>query len=139
LVDTIWGMGFEGQGVLNTEVFEGSLDVYGGGDYLKALHPQGPGYHQTLAMQVTHLWLNDHDYQLDDLAKITAPTLVLLGDRDEPIPVEQAFHMYNHISAAELAVVPATGHDLPYTKTELFTRILLAFFDQHVDTVADQS
>jgi len=90
-------------------------------------------------MQVTHLWLNDHDYQLDDLAKITAPTLVLLGDRDEPIPVEQAFHMYNHISAAELAVVPATGHDLPYTKTELFTRILLAFFDQHVDTVAGQS
>ena len=57
----------------------------------------------------------------------------------EPIPVEQAFHMYNHISAAELAVVPATGHDLPYTKTELFTRILLAFFDQHVDTVAGQS
>jgi len=139
LVDTIWDMGFEGQGVLNTEVFEGSLDVYGGGDYLKALHPQGPGYHRTLAEQVTHLWLNDHDYQLDDLAKITAPTLVLLGDRDEPIPVEQAFHMYQHISGAELAVVPATGHSLPYSETGIFTRILLAFFERHVDAVADQS
>jgi pimeloyl-ACP methyl ester carboxylesterase len=133
LVETIWDMGFEGQGVLNTEVFENSLGVYGGADYLKSLHPQGSGYHQTLAMQVTHLWLNDHDYQPQDLARITAPALVLLGDRDEPIPVEQALHMYNHIPAAELAVVPATGHDLPYTKTELFTRILLAFFERHVE------
>jgi pimeloyl-ACP methyl ester carboxylesterase len=136
LVETIWDMGFEGQGVLNIEVFEGSLDVYGGGDYLKGLHPQGPEYHQTLALQVTHLWLNDQDYQPHDLAKITAPTLVLLGDRDEPIPVEQALHMYNHISQAELAVVPATGHDLPYTKTDIFARILLAFFERHVDSAS---
>ena len=50
LGETIWDMGFEGQGVLNTEVFERSLDVYGGGDYPKALDPQGAGYHQTRAM-----------------------------------------------------------------------------------------
>jgi pimeloyl-ACP methyl ester carboxylesterase len=138
LVDVIRTMGFEGPGVLNREVFESSLDVYGGAEFLKSLHPQGAGYHETLALQVTHLWLNDHDYQPHDLAKITLPTLVLLGDRDEPIPVEQALHIYRNVPDAELAVVPGIGHNLPYARTETFTEIVLDFLMRHT-TAADQS
>ena len=138
LVETIKGMGFEGPGQLNLERFEASLEVFGGEAYFKGLHHHGPDYHRTLALQVTHLWLNNHDYQPTDLAKVTVPTLVLLGDRDEPIPVEQALHMYKHIDRAELAVVPGTGHSLPYAKTETFVRIMIDFLNRHSEPASQQ-
>ncbi|HUS13619.1 MAG TPA: alpha/beta hydrolase [Chloroflexia bacterium] len=80
--------------------------------YMQAEHTQAddPAYWKTLMTQISGLWWNVHDYGLADLQRITTPTLILLGDRDEGVEVEQAVEMYRGIPNAELAILPNASH-----------------------------
>lgn len=63
---------------------------------------------------------------LDELARVTAPVLVLLGDDDVPT-IEHAAAMQRAFACAQLAVVPGTSHALPMEKPELTNRLILDF------------
>lgn len=63
-----------------------------------------------LLTQITPLWLTQLSTTLDDLRKITAPTMLLVGDRDEGVPVEQAVEMYRAIPNSALTVIPNADH-----------------------------
>jgi pimeloyl-ACP methyl ester carboxylesterase len=52
----------------------------------------------------------DMTFGADRLAAITAPTLVVAGDRDPLYPVELAVELYRSIPVASLWVVPNGGH-----------------------------
>ena len=78
--------------------------------------------------EISRLWWNVQDYRVEDLQKITAPTLILQGDRDEGVDVEQALEMYRYIPNAELAVLPNASHgDLG----EISNRIVIDFLKRH--------
>jgi len=47
------------------------------------------------------------------LPQITAPTLILHGDRDVLIPVENAYLLAKRIPGARLHIVPGAGHGYP--------------------------
>lgn len=51
-----------------------------------------------------------------DLASISAPTLVILGDADDTIPFEGARHLPEHIPGAELKVIKDGGHSSTYLR-----------------------
>jgi pimeloyl-ACP methyl ester carboxylesterase len=67
-------------------------------------------------------------YTYADLAKITVPTLILVGDRDDFCTVEQAVTAYRQLSDGELAILPGHGHYIPpaaiQTTVEFFARRL---------------
>jgi pimeloyl-ACP methyl ester carboxylesterase len=46
----------------------------------------GPDYWRQLLQEMWPMWMTPHDYAEADFRRITVPTLVLLGDRDETIP-----------------------------------------------------
>ena len=74
------------------------------------------------------MWTTPFDYAPEALARVTAPTFVLLGDRDEVLPVEEAAELYSRLPAAELAVVPGADHgDFFFAKVELFQAAMLDF------------
>jgi len=52
-------------------------------------------------------------YTSSDLAQITAPTLILTGDRDEFCTVEAAVTAYRQLPDGELAILPGHGHYIP--------------------------
>ena len=56
------------------------------------------------------MWTTPFDYGRDELARITAPAMVLVGDRDEVLPVEEATELYRRLPAGELAVVADADH-----------------------------
>jgi pimeloyl-ACP methyl ester carboxylesterase len=62
---------------------------------------------------------------LDTLADITAPTLVLQGDRDE-VTVEHSVAVVAALPGARLAVLPGT-HTLPVEHPELVNPLILSF------------
>jgi pimeloyl-ACP methyl ester carboxylesterase len=71
---------------------------------------QGDGHWRTV-MQLTYDRISrPHGYTAADLAPLTAPTLVLVGDRDPFCPVEDGARLYRTLPAGELAVLPAAGH-----------------------------
>jgi pimeloyl-ACP methyl ester carboxylesterase len=51
-------------------------------------------------------------YTFDDFRNITAPTLILTGDRDHFCSVEDAAIAYRNLTAGELAILPNTGHEI---------------------------
>jgi pimeloyl-ACP methyl ester carboxylesterase len=70
----------------------------------------GPDNWKTLLKQVKPMWNALLNYTPDDFARVVAPTLVLVGDRDEFVPVEDAVQMYRLLPNAEFAAVPAADH-----------------------------
>ena len=73
---------------------------------------------------------DDPNFGAADLARITAPTLVVHGDRDEFFPVELAVEMYRGIPTAELWVVPRGDHVPIYDPLVPFAEVALRFLAQ---------
>ena len=66
-------------------------------------------------------------YQLEkQLEQIDIPTLVLIGDEDEPC-VEPSVFMKRHIPRSGLAVFPQAGHTINLEEPDLFNRTILDF------------
>jgi pimeloyl-ACP methyl ester carboxylesterase len=64
-----------------------------------------------------------------DLNRITAPTLVVWGERDVLVPRRLAESWRDAIPNARLAVVPRAGHVPMYERPQLFVDALLEFLE----------
>ncbi len=64
-------------------------------------------WEQCRALKDSH---DDMNFTPGELARITASTLIVYGDRDPLYPVEMAVEMYRAIPHAALWVVPGGGH-----------------------------
>ncbi|MDF1504380.1 alpha/beta hydrolase [Roseisolibacter sp. H3M3-2] len=73
---------------------------------------------------------DDPNFSDADLARITAPTLVVHGDRDEFFPVELALGLYRGIPKAQLWVVPNGDHVPIYGPTTPFADVALRFLQR---------
>jgi pimeloyl-ACP methyl ester carboxylesterase len=98
----------------------------------------GPGNWQTLLQQIKPMWNAHLNYTPDDFAKVVAPTLVFVGDRDGFVPVEDAVQMYRLLPDAEIAVIPASGHeDLIFAPANVAVArpLILDFLLRHSNSV----
>jgi pimeloyl-ACP methyl ester carboxylesterase len=48
-----------------------------------------------------------------ELAGIKAPTLILVGEQDDPTPPARARRIHEGIAGSRLVVIPNGGHTLP--------------------------
>lgn len=97
----------------------------------------GPERWKTLLKQIKPMWNARLNYTSEDFAKVTAPTLVLLGDRDGFVPVEEGVRMYRLLPNAELAVVPAADHMhfiFSPAKIAVVQPIILDFLQRHTNS-----
>jgi pimeloyl-ACP methyl ester carboxylesterase len=74
---------------------------------------QGEGHWRTYLRLSWDRCTEPPGYTYDDLAKITVPTLILAGDRDDFCTVEQAVTAYRQLPDGELAILPGHGHYIP--------------------------
>jgi pimeloyl-ACP methyl ester carboxylesterase len=72
------------------------------------------------------LWREQPTLTVDDVAKVTVPTLVLAGD-DEAIRLEHTAAMYEALPEAQLGIVPGTSHVLTLEKPDLVNRLIVEF------------
>jgi pimeloyl-ACP methyl ester carboxylesterase len=64
-----------------------------------------------------------------DLAAITVPTLVLVGDEDVITPPAEAQAMADAIKNASLAVIPDAGHLAPYEEPAAANAVIFRFLE----------
>jgi pimeloyl-ACP methyl ester carboxylesterase len=74
--------------------------------------------------------ISDPAFTPPQLAAVSAPTLIVYGDRDEFFPVELALELYRSIPRSYLKVEPNAGHEPIYDPKAVagFSRLLLDFF-----------
>jgi len=66
---------------------------------------------------------------MDTLAKITCPTLILVGDQDGVTPPPESHLMAERIKGAKLETIPQAGHLSPLEQPRVFNRALRQFLE----------
>ncbi len=95
-------------------------------DAYDRLSPDGPDHFPVVFERLVAEWRVEPRHELAELARIAAPTLLLLGDRDN-VTVEHAAAMRRAMPDARLAVLPDADHFLLFSQPDLATRLLLDF------------
>ena len=90
------------------------------------ISPDGPAHFPVVLEKTKRLWLNEPNITKEDLAKISAPTMVMAGDRDA-IPIEHTLELFRSIEGAELCIIPGTTHLLMSQKPDMVNRAILDF------------
>lgn len=65
--------------------------------------------------------------QAEDFAKIKAPVLLLLGDRDKMVTLAETVVVYQQISVAQLGVLPDTSHPIEAVDVESLQLFITKF------------
>jgi pimeloyl-ACP methyl ester carboxylesterase len=96
-------------------------------DKVRADHDgaQGDGYWRTFVDLTFQRWTRSPGYTFDDLRAVTAPMLVLTGDRDLFCSVEDAVTTFRKLRHAELAVIPNHDHHIGTPKVDASIDFLL--------------
>ena len=89
------------------------------------------GHHrsaQGLAHAARGMLAQEGSAVIDGLGAIRVPTLIIVGDRDEPFlaPCE---YMAKKIPGARLEVIPGAGHSSNLDQPEIFNRVLRSFLE----------
>lgn len=84
-----------------------------------------PERFDTVLEKMQRCWF-DYEIPEADLARITAPTLVLVGD-DDIVRFEHTLDLYETIPDSQLAVIPGASHLVPIEKAELVNQLVLDF------------
>jgi pimeloyl-ACP methyl ester carboxylesterase len=130
-IQVLKSMGMESPGNVNIEKLKQEMPQLVG--FWQSLHSptHSSNYWETLLAQISTMWFTPLNYSAQDFQKIKVPSLILIGDRDPFVPVEEAVEMYRLIAGAELAILPRSDHSLPITRVELFKTIILDFLLRH--------
>jgi pimeloyl-ACP methyl ester carboxylesterase len=129
-------LGFEKSGVVKIEEIQRNHPNLT--TLLKTEHVRADDYEywKTLRKQYSFLWWTPRNYTANDFHKITEPTLILVGDRDELIELEQAIEMYRLIPNSELVILPNSKHSSPNVK--LLQSTVTDFFLRHITAKKDE-
>jgi pimeloyl-ACP methyl ester carboxylesterase len=90
------------------------------------LSPDGPSHFPVVFEKTKKMWLSEPDFRREELAKISAPTLVMAGDRDA-ITAEHTLELFRSIKGAQLCIIPGTTHFLLSERPEAAIRAILEF------------
>ncbi|HEV2138327.1 MAG TPA: alpha/beta hydrolase [Nitrososphaerales archaeon] len=88
--------------------------------------PDGPAHFPIVFEKTVRMWLDEPDIQKEELARISAPTLVMAGDR-EAIPQEHTLELFRSIRDAQLCIVPESNHFLLSENPVKANRAILEF------------
>ena len=106
--------------------FSQSAEMQGAFELMKADEDggQGAGHWREYLELAFHRTTKPPGYTLEDLRTIAAPSLIIVGDRDEFCSVEEGVAAYRALPEGELAVVPNTGHLITPAVVELSIEFL---------------
>ena len=82
------------------------------------LSPDGADHWPILLGRLKPMWMVEPSFTREQLQSIKAPTLIIVGDDDIVTP-EHAVEMFRTIRAAQLCVVPHSGHGVMPKETIL--------------------
>lgn len=94
----------------------------------EAVSPDGPGHWPEVLAKLRAMWATGPTLTPEDLARIEAPVLVLVGD-DDAIDHRHTLTLFESIPNAQLAVIPGTSHLVPIEKPALVNQLVVDFLD----------
>jgi pimeloyl-ACP methyl ester carboxylesterase len=88
--------------------------------------PDGADHFGVVVAKALTMIATEPTLTIEDLRRITAPTLVLVGD-DDMIELGHTCAMYEALPAGQLSVIAASSHLVPMEKPSEVSRVILDF------------
>lgn len=88
--------------------------------------PDGSEHFPIVLEKLKRMWLEEPKIPPQNLSRITAPTLIMAGDRDM-ITLEHTIELFRAIPKAQLCIVPDSSHELASEKPRLVAQAILDF------------
>jgi pimeloyl-ACP methyl ester carboxylesterase len=128
LVDrmVVIGANFRYDGVLPVELGEDSAVAALIFEEYAARSPDGPDHFGELFERFMVMVTTEPTLSVADVAAITAPTLVMVGDDDLP-RLAHTCELYEALPAGQLCVIPAASHALPIERPAAVTGVIVEF------------
>jgi pimeloyl-ACP methyl ester carboxylesterase len=92
---------------------------------------RGPGYWRTLVQQVMHNAATSPSYTVEDLQRISTPTLLIAGENDPFGNLDQMVTMRRNIPHSELLIINNAGHIVQHTHPHLVGPAIVEFLERH--------
>ena len=80
--------------------------------------------------QISHMWASQPNWTDAEVAQITTPTAIVLGDHDEAITRSHTDHMAEVIPGAEEIILPEVSHFAMLQAPDEYTAAVRAFIDR---------
>jgi pimeloyl-ACP methyl ester carboxylesterase len=93
----------------------------------QAMSPAPQRWPEFLA-NISHMWATEPNYSMEQLQSISTPFLILDGEKEEAIDLNQTKLMWLLIPGAELTLMSDTGHFALFEQPEEFSQIALDYF-----------
>jgi pimeloyl-ACP methyl ester carboxylesterase len=90
-----------------------------------------PGTYGDLVTNLKDSWLEPVYVAKEKAAAIQCPVLIVAGDRDEYIRLEEFIETYKIIPHAQLAIIPGSGHVDLITNPKMFLATVLPFLTEN--------
>jgi pimeloyl-ACP methyl ester carboxylesterase len=88
--------------------------------------PDGPEHFPAVFEKTKQMFMSQPTLTVEDLAKISVPTLVLAADRDL-MTIEHTVALFQAIPNAQLAIIPAATHELAFNRADDVASAALRF------------
>lgn len=88
--------------------------------------PDGPEHFPVILEKTKAMFMTQPTLTVDDLAKISVPTLVLAADRDL-MTIEHTAALFQAIPNAQMSVIPGATHELAFNRPDDVAREALRF------------
>ena len=115
--------------------FDGNMPTAPGGSLIKIIQdryaersPDGAEHFAAVFEKSRSMWEVEPTLTTDDLRKISAPALVIVGD-DDLMTLAHTASLYESLPLGQLAVVPGTSHAVLLEKPELVSRLVRDFLN----------
>lgn len=92
--------------------------------------PDGERRFPAFFEKIKKMWATDWEVKDDELAKVTAPTMIMLGDHDFGT-VEESAALSRKFPKGQLCVVPGAGHGLMWERPEVVNALILDFLKEN--------
>ena len=120
------GANFHHDGVLPLELGEDSPFPAQLFEAYAARSPDGPDHFGELFQRFMLMVTTEPTLTVGDIATITAPTLVMVGDDDLP-RLAHTCELFETLPAGQLCVIPGTSHALPIERPAEVARLVVEF------------
>jgi pimeloyl-ACP methyl ester carboxylesterase len=120
----------DANGVVDYDCFK---DRFGEGllPLMRKWHPKDDEQMREFVQQSLTMWLTYGERTREQIETVQTPALVIVGDRDEHVPVEEAVRLYRWLPNAELAILPGTSHMRPLFDAATFADCVTDFMRRH--------
>ena len=131
--DSLRQAGFIGPGEIDFQIY-GKFAPEDWKERMSKVHLNtDPNYPEVLLINLATLFWTPLNYGKEDFEKILAPTLLLIGELDEMVPLQESREMVELISDAELVIIPGAAHTGVVVQGGIFLREVHDFLIRHLD------